>query len=123
MFTPAFTVSVLAASRFSPIEHGMAAVVDEYLRATAEECVGLAPHALHVFDGDPSLDANLQYCSKLVEAGVFVNLSVWGGCNHEALINAYLTEMYDEEGTFAQRFIQTVDEEVNEFIRHDLRRK
>ena len=92
-------------------------------RATVEECVGLAPHSLHVFDGDPSLDANLQYCSKLVAAGVFVNLSVWGGCNHEALINAYLTEMYDEDGTFGQRFIQTVDEEVKEFFKHDLTRK
>lgn len=90
-------------------------------RATAEQCVGLAPHALHVFDGDPSLDANLAYCSKLIEAGVFCSLTVWGGSNHEGLINAYLTEMFDEEATYPQRFIRTVDEEICEFLKHDLR--
>ena len=35
---PALTVAILTVSRFSPIEHGMSGVVDEYLRDTAEEC-------------------------------------------------------------------------------------
>ena len=35
---PLFVVAVLAFSRLSPIERDMAAVVDEYLRGTAEEC-------------------------------------------------------------------------------------
>ena len=30
---------------------------------------------------------------------------------------------FDEDGTVAQRFIQTVDEEVNEFLKYDLRRQ
>lgn len=35
---PALTLAILVSSRWSPLEHGMAAVVDEYLRCTAEEC-------------------------------------------------------------------------------------
>lgn len=92
-------------------------------RATVEECIGLPPHALHIFDGDPSLDPNFEYASKLVQAGVFCSLSLWGGSNHEGLINAYLTEMFEEDATYPQRFIQTVDEEVQEFIKYDLRRQ
>ena len=91
-------------------------------RATVEECVGLPPMCLHVFDGDPSLDANLAFASKLVQAGVFTSLHVWGGSNHEGLINAYLTGMFDDGATYPERFIQTVDEEVVEFLKYDLRR-
>ena len=82
--------------------------------ATVEECIGLPPTIIHTAELDPCVDPCLQYTSKLIEAGVFTSIRVWGGAGHE--INASRGEGYPE------RIHNAINDDIKDLFKFDHRR-
>jgi acetyl esterase/lipase len=89
--------------------------------ATPEECVGLPPTFIHAPENDPCLDPDMQYASKLIQAGVYTCLNVWGGCNHAAMDTAQTQPEFNDI-VYAKRWWDTVCSQIRDCIKYDLRR-
>jgi acetyl esterase/lipase len=87
--------------------------------ATVEECIGLPPTFIHTVELDPCADPCMVYASKLMEAGVYTDIHVWGGSNHQALSTAGTMDPTNEYG---QRYAKAFDEDVMDCIKYDLTR-
>ncbi len=88
--------------------------------ATVEDCVGLPPHFIHTGENDVSVDPVLQYVSKLIQAGVYTDLHVWGGSGHAALNYA---ELAPDKCDYAQLFSDSLDKNFHDAFTYDLRRQ
>jgi acetyl esterase/lipase len=87
--------------------------------ATEEECVGLPPTVIITSDMDPNADACMDYTSKLISAGVFVSLHLWGGSIHGTLSTAAMVE---EVTDYSDRYLKQIHDDIVEMWKYDLRR-
>lgn len=87
--------------------------------ASVEECIGLPPTFIHTVEGDPCADPCMNYASKLMEAGVYTELHLWGGSNHAALSTA---GVMDPTNVYGQRYISTFDANMKDVLQYDLTR-
>lgn len=88
--------------------------------ATAEECVGLPPTFIHASEHEVSVDPDMSYVSKLIQAGVYTEFHVWGGAGHSTLGYAVIPE---DRGPYAQLYLDTLTKEMCDCFKYDLRRK
>lgn len=51
--------------------------------ATVDDCLGLCPTIIYTAEHEACVDPCLEYVSKLIQAGVFTSLHLWGGGGHE----------------------------------------
>ena len=89
--------------------------------ATPEDCVGLPPTKIHTGDAEPCVDSQMEYVGKLIRAGVYCDLHVWGGCNHSALHN-YMKTPEGRESPYCGIYWQEIQNDVRCFLRYDMTR-
>jgi acetyl esterase/lipase len=87
--------------------------------ATEEECVGLPPTVIITTDMDPNADACMDYVSKLISAGVFVALHLWGGAIHGVVTIASTVEAVAD---YSDRYLKQLHDDTLELWKYDLRR-
>lgn len=88
--------------------------------ATAEECIGLPPTFIHTTEHEVSVDADMSYVSKLIQAGVYTDFHVWGGAGHSTLGYAVIPE---ERSPYAQLYLDELTKQITDCFKYDLRRK
>ncbi len=81
--------------------------------ATVDECIGLPPTVIYTTESDPSVDPCMIYASKLIQAGVFTTLKVWGGANHMNL---------GGDSDYAARYAKQQAEDLKDLLDYDNRR-
>ena len=86
--------------------------------ATVEDCIGLCPVFLHIEAEDANASAVRAFADKLVQAGVYHELHVWGGSCHSAIGFAYAMGDSDH----ARRYIAMLDANITDCMKYDLRR-
>lgn len=92
--------------------------------ATPEECVGLPPTFINTFDAEPSMDPCLIYYSKLIEAGVFADIHVWGGNSHGSMgTTKAMPEFGYDSSDYVQRWWRIVAGQISDCLKYDLRRQ
>lgn len=84
--------------------------------ATVEDCVGLPPMFIHAPECDPSTSAALGYADKLLQAGTYVELHLWGGADH----GVWETDV--EHGRLWQNRTETLLRNFHDIWDYDLRR-
>ena len=87
--------------------------------ATVKECEELAPTIIYTYETDVCLDPSLMYASKLVQAGVFTQLYLFGGQNHICNCNAYLNTPDSEQ---AEEYRDMLKRDADMLVKNDLRR-
>lgn len=88
--------------------------------ATPEECVGLPPTFIHTGESEVSVDADMSYVSKLIQAGVYTDFRIWGGAGHSTLGYAVIPEDRTE---YAQLYFDTLNKQIRDCFKYDFRRK
>lgn len=88
--------------------------------ATVEDCIGLPPTFIHTMEIDPGADPSMVYASKLLEAGVYTELHLWGGTNHVGLPSA---SEQDPSSEYGRRYKNSVDSNLRDCMKYDLRRE
>lgn len=88
--------------------------------ATVEECIGLPPTFIHTMEIDPGADPSLVYASKLMEAGVYTELHLWGGTNHVGLPTC---SENDPNSAYGERYASMVEANLRDCMKYDMRRK
>ncbi len=89
--------------------------------ATPEECVGLPPTIIHTGDAEPCVDSQMEYVGKLIRAGVYASIHVWGGCDHSALHNP-MKSPENLEIPYINTYWSVLQNDVKNFLKYDLRR-
>lgn len=104
--------SLLGVSRF-----GLSCLTPEAVpnHATVDEVKGMPPIWMHVAEHDPLRDDEVEYCSKLWEAGVMCDLRVWAGTSHTTLFSGPPNE-------YKTRFNRQVYQNITDAFQYDLRR-
>ena len=87
--------------------------------ATAKECVGLPPTFIHTTEHEVSVDSDMSYVSKLIQAGVYTDFHVWGGAGHSTLGYAVIPE---DRGPYAQLYLDELTKQMTDCFKYDLRR-
>lgn len=88
--------------------------------ATIEDCIGLPPTFIHTMEIDPGTDASMNYMSKLLAAGVFCEMHIWGGSNHVGLPMA---GEFDPSNVYGKRYLDIYNSNIRDCIKYDLRRE
>lgn len=87
--------------------------------ADPEDCEGLPPTVIYTYEADVCVDPSLQYASKLIEAGVYTQLYVWGGQNHICNFNCYCNTPDDPQAAI---YLQNIKRDFDILFNNDLRR-
>lgn len=88
--------------------------------AEPEDCIGLPPTFMHVDENDPTSDPSMIYASKLMQAGVYTELHLWGGCAHGGMST---TAQFDPDSEFGQRYTTLFNGNIRDCLKYDLRRQ
>lgn len=88
--------------------------------AEPEDCIGLPPTFIHTCDSEVATDPDMAYASKLIRAGVYVDLHVWGGCNHAAMT---FEESSLNRSEYGQFYCDLKKKQIQDCFRYDLRRQ
>ena len=87
--------------------------------ATVEDCIGLCPIFIHTEAEDEGTCAVRAYVDKLIQAGVYHELHIWGGTCHSALGMAGVMGDSDH----ARRYLALMDANIVDCMKYDLRRQ
>jgi len=88
--------------------------------ATAEDCIGLPPTFIHTTDSEVSVDPDMEYASKLIQAGVYTDIHVWGGGNHNGFA---IAERMPDKSEYVQLYMDEVLRQIKDCFKYDLRRQ
>lgn len=86
---------------------------------TVEDCIGLCPIFIHTEAEDEGTCAVRAYVDKLIQAGVYHELHIWGGTCHSALGMAGVMGDSDH----ARRYLALMDANIVDCMKYDLRRQ
>lgn len=88
-------------------------------RATVEDCRGLCPIFIDTFELDPDVSYSLEFVGKLLEAGVFFDYHISGGCSHGMGGFAAADEGVQE---YMDKNTRQLMDDLSQCMRFDLRR-
>lgn len=87
--------------------------------ATVADVQGMPPMCISAMESDPCRDGAIEYAQKLLDAGVFCSLHVWGGVNHSAFS---ALGMKDLDDALMQRAYQERLQDIQAFFDYDFDR-
>lgn len=87
--------------------------------ATVEEVRDLPPMCIHINESDVQRDGEIQYCQKLLDAGVFCSMHVWAATHHGFALAAAIVTSEDE---LMKRVAGEIMADIKGFFDHDFRR-
>lgn len=88
--------------------------------ASKEECIGLPPTFMHVEEHDPGASSTMAYAEKLLAAGVYTEVHLWGGAAHT---NLSTTKFVTEDSKYSDRFFSIYDNNILDCFKYDFRRQ
>ncbi len=87
--------------------------------ATVEDMAGMPPMVIHAMESDPMRDGGVEYAQKLLDAGVFCSLHVWGGVAHGTFSAMGIKDIDDP---LMKRHYQEKLQDIQAFFDHDFDR-